>query len=259
MPRTLMFERKCILFYGSVMLFIPLCCSNIDRFEANPRAEQEKCVDISLAAEMIYQSCMNNLDIAVIVTGDKDFVPALEKVRLLSKKVCICSMRAACSAGLFKTDGRTSLRDFDMIWLEDYISELYERYIPAEREVLKIILSMFSPKVSEVSSREIGRELKKGLDIGTLQVFKQNYPYLGTFLQSYPEIFRTQGAEATSQKEYFISLHHPPDVALAMFDRGEIREKSGGKGVVDGEQSNLHKANRAKLGKKIFCCVVPLS
>ena len=104
-----------------------------NRFES--KVEQEKCVDIALASDMLYYSCMDSLDIAVLLSGDKDFIPVLEKVRLLSKKVAICSMRSACSLDLSKSEAR--IRDFDLIWLEDYIHDLYIPLAPEEQQQMQ--------------------------------------------------------------------------------------------------------------------------
>lgn len=97
------------------------CFGKHYRFET--KALQEKCVDIALAVEMLYMATIPGaFDIAVIVTGDKDFMPALEKTRLLGKRVAICSMRNGCNGDLVRIENR--IRDFEMIWLDDYLDEL---------------------------------------------------------------------------------------------------------------------------------------
>ena len=53
---------------------------------------QEKCVDISLAVEMMHYAGMDGAyDIAVLLSGDKDFMPALSRVRYRGKQVALCS------------------------------------------------------------------------------------------------------------------------------------------------------------------------
>jgi hypothetical protein len=72
---------------------------------------------------MLYMSAIPDaFDIAVIVTGDKDFIPALEKTRMRAKKVAICSVRSSCNKDLIKPESR--VRDFDVIWLDDYVDDL---------------------------------------------------------------------------------------------------------------------------------------
>jgi uncharacterized LabA/DUF88 family protein len=91
------------------------------RFEN--KVYEEKCVDISLAVEMLYMATVPGAyDVAVLVTGDKDFIPVLEKTRLLGKRVAIASVRSSASVDLVQPEAR--LRDFDVIWLDDYIDEL---------------------------------------------------------------------------------------------------------------------------------------
>lgn len=103
------------------MIWYGCFCWN-DRFLT--KNTQEKCVDISLAVEMLYMSTVNDaFDIAVLVSGDKDFVPVLEKTRMLAKRVAICSMRGSCNSDL--CNNQNTVRDFDMIWLDDYVEDLY--------------------------------------------------------------------------------------------------------------------------------------
>ena len=100
------------------------------RFET--KMHQEKCVDISLAVEMLYMATVPNAyDIAVIVTGDMDFMPALEKTRLLGKRTAICSFRNSINQDMLAPEAR--IRDFDVIWLDEYLDQLIVP-ITAERE-----------------------------------------------------------------------------------------------------------------------------
>eukprot|EP01041_Mallomonas_annulata_P004803 gene4803-9578_t len=86
------------------------------------KGTQEKCVDIALAVEMLYMATIpDGYDIAVILTGDKDFIPAMQKTRLKGKRVALCSMRNSCNLDLCKSDQH--IRDFDVIWLDDYIDD----------------------------------------------------------------------------------------------------------------------------------------
>lgn len=103
--------------------------------------QQEKCVDISLAVEMLFMATVPNAyDIGVIVTG---FIPALEKTRLLGKRVAICSIRNSVNQDLIKPEART--RDFDVIWLDEHLDELIVPLLPSvqEREKKGIVSSVF--------------------------------------------------------------------------------------------------------------------
>ncbi|RMF24398.1 MAG: NYN domain-containing protein [Bacteroidetes bacterium] len=94
----------------------------------------EKCVDIALASSMLYYAALPNAyDIAVVVGGDRDLVPVLQRVRLLGKRVAIASIKGACSVELKDYKDRKGIRDFDVIWLNDCMEEI--QMIQREREV----------------------------------------------------------------------------------------------------------------------------
>lgn len=99
--------------------------ANYDVHRLVTRNRQEKCVDIMLAVEMLSMATVPEAyDIAVVVTGDKDFMPAMRKTREKGKRVAIASMRNSCNLDLSNPESR--IRDFDNIWLEDYLGELIE-------------------------------------------------------------------------------------------------------------------------------------
>lgn len=80
-------------------------------------------MDIAIAVEMLSMAYVPEAyDIAVLVTGDKDYIPALQKCRELGKRVAIVSMRNSCNRDLSRTDA--NIRDFPMIWIEDFITEM---------------------------------------------------------------------------------------------------------------------------------------
>lgn len=134
----------------------------------------EKCVDIKLATQMIAQ----DYDIGLILTGDKDFLPALTLCRQKQgKKIGLVSMREACNRAL---SDLYNVRDFDVFWLEDHIHEIMipketslgqnldmPQLSPADHEDLdfiycKVIYDMIVDSgVSFVHARDLGRHLKK--------------------------------------------------------------------------------------------------
>lgn len=82
-------------------------------------------MDISLAVDMLYKSTVpSGFDIAVLVSGDKDFMPVLQKTRLLGKRVAVCSMRNSCNHDL--ANAGATVKDFKMIWLDDCIPDIYK-------------------------------------------------------------------------------------------------------------------------------------
>ena len=60
---------------------------------------REKCVDIALAVDMLhYATVPGAFDVAVLVSGDSDFLPALVRTRQRGKRVAICSLRNSASS-----------------------------------------------------------------------------------------------------------------------------------------------------------------
>lgn len=118
----------------------------------------EKGVDVSLAMDMLYLSSIPSAyDIAIIVTGDQDFCPLLEKTRLSGKSVAICSMRNSCSPAL------QQYADFDIVWLEDHMDKLLER--DCEISICEQLAAFVTDMLEEVpggmiSGRNLGRRLQ---------------------------------------------------------------------------------------------------
>jgi len=106
-----------------------------DRDAKDTFEPQEKCVDISLATAMLYYAAIPHAyDIAVAVVGDKDFIPVLQYVRRLGKRVAIASIKGSCAQEYADPKDETRVKDFDLIWLEDLLDRLELKY---ERHVLE--------------------------------------------------------------------------------------------------------------------------
>ncbi len=106
-----------------------------DRHPDDDFAPEEKCVDIALASSMLYFAALPlAYDIAIVIGGDRDYVPVLQKVRLLGKRAAIASIHGACSFELSEGKNLKGVRDFDVIWLNDLMDEI--RMNPEVREVM---------------------------------------------------------------------------------------------------------------------------
>lgn len=57
----------------------------------------QKEVDVSLACEMLEHALMNHYDIAIVVSGDQDFVPAMQKVQSAGKRVEVAAFNQSCN------------------------------------------------------------------------------------------------------------------------------------------------------------------
>merc|ERR1719428_752155 len=93
--------------------------------------QNEKCIDIQLAVEMLhYATVPSAYDVAILLSGDKDFMPALIRTRQKARKVGLVSMKSSCNKALYDTP---NLIDYDVIWLDDYIDRLFTRLDNSER------------------------------------------------------------------------------------------------------------------------------
>jgi len=99
----------------------------LDTFE--PR---EKCVDIALATSMLYLAAIPYAyDIGLAVIGDRDFMPMLQHVRRLGKRVAIASIQGSCTPEFADPRDEAGVKDFGIIWLDDLLHKLelkYERH-----------------------------------------------------------------------------------------------------------------------------------
>jgi uncharacterized LabA/DUF88 family protein len=153
----------------------------------------EKCIDIQLAVDMLhYATVPNSYDTAVLLSGDKDFMPAMVRTRQKGRRVGLASMRRGCNRALRET---SNIKDYDVIFLEDHLDELIKpRTVRETRKqkpnlsqyTLMRIVSDFIAKsgMARVSSRDIGK-YAKSLMVGNrclLDEVKEIYGGLYQFL-----------------------------------------------------------------------------
>jgi len=73
--------------------------------------------DVHLAVDMVSGAYEDLYDIAIIVSGDEDFVPAIKKAQKLGKKIINAYFKSSSSASLKKTCD-------DFIYMNDLINQL---------------------------------------------------------------------------------------------------------------------------------------
>ena len=201
-------------------LFQDMRAAGYDVHQMETVGSAEKCVDIQLAVEMMHFATVpNSFDIAVLLSGDKDFMPALIRVRQKGRKVAIVSMKSGVNRALYETDG---LKDFEMIWLEDYLDELI---VPRENVsqshdqptdpgvhffvYLRLIWEFIAASgLPAVSSRDVGRFLKSLQVEGksVTEVIKANHGSLGRLLKS-SSLFEID--DSPNQPGFMIRLNKP--------------------------------------------------
>lgn len=86
---------------------------------------KEKCVDIALATSMLYYSAIPHVyDIAIAIIGDRDYIPVLQTLRRMGKRVAIASIKDCCAIEYADPLDRARVKDFDLIWLNDILDRV---------------------------------------------------------------------------------------------------------------------------------------
>ncbi|CAM9093793.1 unnamed protein product [Phaeothamnion confervicola] len=198
---------------------------NFEVHMATTKGVQEKCIDIALAVEMLhYATIPEAYDIAVLVTGDKDFMPAMSRTRQKGKRVCLASMRNSCNLSLM--DPAAHIRDLDIIWLDDHLGEIlkYEpRGLPMgddevggegtggpSAELLcQVVSGIVERHGGVMGSRNLGRDLQCLAVDGqnSLTLIKQHYSSLRRFLELYENVYELRaGPDGPSGGEFLVLL-----------------------------------------------------
>ncbi len=87
------------------------CCQHLgfrvivrDSFDSEQREQKE--VDVAMACEMMLHAIQDDYDIAIIVSGDRDFVPAVEHIQRFGKIVEVASFDNSRSKHLVRAADR---------------------------------------------------------------------------------------------------------------------------------------------------------
>lgn len=132
----------------------------------------EKCVDIQLAVDMLHFATVpDSYDVALLLTGDKDFIPAMVRTRQKGRRVGLVSMKAYSTRAFYETP---NIKDYDPIWLDDYLDQFIKpranspqlrgnRPVPqlSLYTIMKVVSDFIEASGAErISSRDIGRYIK---------------------------------------------------------------------------------------------------
>jgi uncharacterized LabA/DUF88 family protein len=156
----------------------------------------EKCVDIQLAVDMLHFATVPDAyDVALLLSGDKDFIPAMVRTRQKGRRVGLVSMKAYSTRAFYDTP---NIKDYDPIWLDDYLDQFIKPkanfpHLQGNRPrpdlslytIMQVISDFIKKSGAEsISSRDIGRYIKS-ISIGDrcmLDEVKEIYGGLYQFL-----------------------------------------------------------------------------
>jgi hypothetical protein len=127
----------------------------------------EKRVDTRLVADLIHYAASNAFDAAVLVSGDDDFVPAVEAVNALGKQVWV----ATWSAEELSKDLR--VRCFGQLHLSDGVPAFRAERRPYERAPGRAAARPARPAASSASTSQLERGLQE------LQRAEARLPHVG--------------------------------------------------------------------------------
>ena len=153
-----------------------------------------------------YATIPGSMDICILLTGDKDFIPACLRVRQKGVQLAVVSMRYGCNRAL---DTTQNMKDFDIIYLDQHLANLIVpngNEVQQERvsaiEIIKAIYGAILGHLGEdyhkdgsrtrrVESRELGRYLKSYRVNRTnlLSEIKSVHGGLRYFVSTYPKFF----------------------------------------------------------------------
>jgi hypothetical protein len=208
---------------------------------------QEKCVDIALAVDMMhYATVPNAFDVAVLVSGDRDFVPALVRTRQKGKRVAVCSMRN--SASFDYEDPEANIKDFGVLWLDDHLDDLVtpiDQSLLSQRPAMAsylrsvIIDYLHSTPLAEAPREELVAHLDQ-LALGESsahQYIEYEFGGLLPFVALFPDALRvdrrsqsTAGSELTPVELVVVAVDEGPQAQV--HTNGKAARKATTKGAL---------------------------
>mmetsp|Transcript_26918 Transcript_26918/g.41733 ORF Transcript_26918/g.41733 Transcript_26918/m.41733 type:complete len:641 (+) Transcript_26918:122-2044(+) len=197
-----------------VKMFDQMESAGYDMITMETVGKGEKCVDIALAVDMLhYATIPGSMDICILLTGDKDFIPACLRVRQKGVQVAIVSMHRGCNRALNETP---HMKDFDIVFLDHHLTNLVvpdgKRKRNDSIHAMEIIKAMYGfilgtngkehyredgTLVKRAESRDLGRYLKsyRVKRSNMLSEIKSVHGGLRHFVATYPNFFSVENAD----------------------------------------------------------------
>jgi uncharacterized LabA/DUF88 family protein len=78
----------------------------VARESFDEQRQQQKEVDVALACELVAHAFKNNYDVAILVSGDRDFIPAIQHAQLSGKRVEVAAFANSASTEIRRSADR---------------------------------------------------------------------------------------------------------------------------------------------------------
>lgn len=118
--------------------------------------DMQKEVDVALATEMIMHAAKDHYDVAILISGDRDYIPAISAVQSLGKKVEVASFLNSTSGAIRNVSDKYV--DIGQIPIVD-CRALYDAYIfeteSMEDEIVDNFVDVSILIESKINSREV--------------------------------------------------------------------------------------------------------
>lgn len=74
----------------------------VERDSYDSETREQKEVDVAMACKMVVHALNDHYDVAIVVSGDRDFVPAVNEVQAAGKRVEVASFSASVAEELIR-------------------------------------------------------------------------------------------------------------------------------------------------------------
>jgi len=170
------------------------------------RKQKEKTVDVRLAVDMLTYAIEDKFDLAILVTGDSDFVPAVERVRDLGKKIYISQFYGYASYKLIEVADRYLPLDYEYISLGqiphihvplDIFSADYSELILNKESYGEYFIEALNENINELCKNIICPDKIDDIIsyLGDYGKFKTKITMIGDFLYEFIEKIKFKPAD----------------------------------------------------------------
>ena len=72
----------------------------------DPAKQEQKEVDVAMACEMVVHALRDHYDVAIVVSGDRDFIPAIQHVQAAGKRVEVAAFANSVGSAVIQSADR---------------------------------------------------------------------------------------------------------------------------------------------------------